>query len=84
MKQTTLGKLVSNKSICCFAHKTRLESMGHPCKYIILPRAHKKFVCFYVDPFFFMTFLIHDLHTCHNLKKTFVLGQVLLHGIQDE
>jgi hypothetical protein len=54
--------------------------MGHPCEYIILPRAHKTFAHSFVDPIFFITFLAHVLCTCHEHKKNFALGQMLLHG----
>jgi len=84
MKRTTSKTLVSNKSICCSAHKIRLESMGHPYKYIILPKAHKTFAYFDANPMFFTIVLAHDLCTCHKHKKTFILGQMLLHGKKDQ
>jgi hypothetical protein len=80
MKRTTSRILVSNKSICCSAHRIRLESMGHPYKYIIPSRADKTFASFDVNPLFFTTVLAHDFCTCHKHKKTFILGQMLLHG----
>jgi len=79
MKGPTLGKLVSNKSICCSTHRTRLESMGHPFEYIVLPRAHKTFACSFVNLICFTTFSAHVLHTCHKHKNIFSLDQMLLH-----
>jgi hypothetical protein len=73
------GKLVPNNSIYCFAHIIRSKLVGHPCEYIIFPRAHKTLVHSFANAIVFMTFSNHDLHTWHKDNNTMALGQTLLH-----